>query len=128
MVRESRRPGKKDHGNQLHARRQKIALIPKINPKRPRIFFAGAFYLVRGSSLFTQRSRTSLRGRNHSLVYPPSCARTESSSLCRHGEIRVNKSRVAPAMSSTLDTPLSRAASQIFLTTSAPFSRTILPR
>ena len=55
-----------------------------------------------------------------------------SSSLNRHGEILPNRSRVAPAMSSAFDTPLSINArpvlSQSFLATSAPFSRTIRPR
>src|SRR5437899_12027860 len=56
----------------------------------------------------------------------------ESSSLTRHGEILPKRSRVAPAMSSAFDTPLSINArpvlAQIFLTTIAPFSRTIRPR
>ena len=55
-----------------------------------------------------------------------------SSSFNRQGEILPKRSRVAPAMSSAFDTPLSISArpvlAQIFFTTSAPFSRTIRPR
>src|SRR5881398_2321604 len=57
---------------------------------------------------------------------------TASSSFKRQGDILPKRSRVAPAMSSAFDTPLSINArpvlAQIFLTTSAPFSRTIRPR
>ena len=55
-----------------------------------------------------------------------------SSSFSRQGEILPKISRVAPAISSAFDTPLSISArpvlAQIFFTTSAPFSRTIRPR
>ena len=71
-----------------------------------------------------------LRGEGSSGIYHGWVA--DSSSFIRHGEILPNRSRVAPAMPSAFETPLSMSEppvlSHSFFPINAAFSRTMRPR